>query len=228
MPTADDSAWAEDLLDAIGPHYPDRTERQIALRYLRLLGKDDPHLNLHAQGILAGAEGSVRAAVARTFELILSEAIGKFERGASERAWFNYCVYSVPPRARHALSLAAAMASVYEACGNPEPDESQWRNLFGLAWNVNSDITTGRGDDVYFRGVAAYVMADPNWERMQVLYRPELKREATKFVVWAGAQDDIAAVVGAALDSGSIEPDTLAHLVGVRDGLEPALRGGAL
>jgi hypothetical protein len=190
--------------------------------YLDLLRNENPKTLPLIGELLTTGNKTGRKLAARKFTSILSEIANSYmanpanwTRGISQK--FG------SPVIESEVAKNWAIGNVAEELGIEMKSDRDYHNLHGPTANMHflqgmansASMTTS-----YWRGIIAFNRTTIGWSK-------ENRKEIKAFVLWAGEQDDLLAVIDLASERNILDVDTLAGVLKERESSSP-VRDGVL
>lgn len=190
--------------------------------YLELLRKDNhTTLPLVSELLTTGNETGKKLAL-RTFSTMLNEIANSYQ--ANPRKWVRgFSPQQGSPRIESEVAKNWAIGNVAEELGIGMSSDREYHDLNGPATNTDYVQHGGAANraaktTAYWRGTIAFNQSTIRW-------KDEDKSKVHAFILWAGEQENLQAVIDAASERNTLDVDTLTGVLAERDSSSPVRDG---
>lgn len=192
--------------------------------YLDMLRKDNPTtLPIISELLTTGNETGKKLAL-RKFSIMLNDIANSYQ--ANPRKWVRgYSPQQGSPRLESEVAKNWAIGNVAEELGIGMSSDREYQNLNGPATNTDyvqhgGAFNSAAKTTAYWRGTIAFNQTTIRW-------RDEDKKKVHAFVLWAGEQGNLQAIIDVASERKTLDVDTLTGVLAERDSSSP-VRDGVL
>ena len=229
-PVAQSSTSNEELVDLMiaqrfpnGIHTSKIDDISIALDMIR---NDDPSIIALAEEFMTSGSSRARSIAA---EHLYGSTLGIIEAlDRTKNGWQTQCAWG--DELKSVLVSGWSLGSVIDESGIPVEDEDEEFDTVDYIKGLHGELSDDsrelyvRQDHAYWRGIALLALTDRSIPQR---VSPD-NGTALRFIEWAGARDDVRAIVELVTERETFDPDHLSAVMNEKAATSAPLRGGTL